>query len=407
MGKTIVLVGRLDSKGAEYGYVKERIARSGLDVIVVDVGTRGLPLFTAEIPREEVAQAAGMAMDDLVDRADENKEIQVMMKGAAVIAKRLLDSGRLDGLMALGGSRGTAIGTAAMRVLPFGIPKLMVSSIASGDMRPYVATKDIMVIHSVTDILGLNRMTRQLLANAAAAIAGAVERGSVTETSNKTVIALSSMGGLNRAVFGVQKALEGRGYEIVAFHAVGTGGRAMEETIGQGLVNGVLDLATHELTDHLHGGYYDAGEARLETAGARGIPQVVVPGCTDFIAFSPPDRIPERMKGRKVFMHTPEVAIIRANRTEMETVGEAMASKLNKAIGSTSVLIPLRGFSPGNREGKALYDPEADQGFIRALKQNIKPSIRLVEVDAHINDTAFVEQAVELVEEALGGGHSS
>jgi uncharacterized protein (UPF0261 family) len=406
MKKTIVLVGRLDSKGDEYSFVKDRILKGDFDLVVVDVGTRGTPRLKPDISREEVAKATGVEMRDVVDRSDENKEIQTMMQGAAVISKRLFDAGKLDGIMALGGSRGTAIGTSAMRALPFGIPKVMVSSIASGDMRPYVATKDIMVVHSVTDILGLNRMTRPLLANAAAAIMGAVARGGVTEASGKMLIALSSMGGVNRLVFGVQKALEAGGYEIVAFHAVGTGGRALEETVGQGLVNAVLDLVTHEVTDHVLGGYYDAGETRLETAGARGIPQVVVPGCTDFIAFSPPDKVPEHMRGRKVFMHTPEVAIIRVNKAEMESVGRAMALKLNKAIGPAAVIIPMKGFSPGNREGRALYDPEADRAFVEALKRDIKPSVRVIEVNAHINDDVFAQRAVQLLEELIRGRSS-
>ena len=401
MKKTIVLVGRLDSKGEEYAFVKERILKGDFEVVVVDVGTRGTPRFKPEISRAEVAKAGGVEMKDVVDRSDENKEIQTMMRGAAVTARRLFDAGKLDGIMALGGSRGTAIGTSAMRALPFGVPKVMVSSIASGDMRPYVATKDIMVVHSVTDILGLNRMTRAVLANATAAITGAVEQGGVSEVSSKGLIAMSSMGGVNRLVFGVQKALEDGGYETVAFHAVGTGGRAMEEIIGQGLVNAVLDLVTHEVTDHVLGGYYDAGESRLETAGAMGIPQVVVPGCIDFIAFSPPDRIPERMKGRTVFMHTPEVAIIRANKTEMESVGRAMASKLNKATGPTAVFIPMKGFSPGNREGRALYDPEADRAFAEALKRDLRTAVRVVEMNVHINDEPFAQRAVLLLEELI------
>jgi len=401
MKKTIVLVGRLDSKGEEYAFVKERILKGDFEVVVVDVGTRGTPRFKPEISRAEVAKAGGVEMKDVVDRSDENKEIQTMMRGAAVTARRLFDAGKLDGIMALGGSRGTAIGTSAMRALPFGVPKVMVSSIASGDMRPYVATKDIMVVHSVTDILGLNRMTRAVLANATAAITGAVEQGGVSEVSSKGLIAMSSMGGVNRLVFGVQKALEDGGYETVAFHAVGTGGRAMEEIIGQGLVNAVLDLVTHEVTDHVLGGCYDAGESRLETAGAMGIPQVVVPGCIDFIAFSPPDRIPERMKGRTVFMHTPEVAIIRANKTEMESVGRAMASKLNKATGPTAVFIPMKGFSPGNREGRALYDPEADRAFAEALKRDLRTAVRVVEMNVHINDEPFAQRAVLLLEELI------
>ena len=401
MKKTIVLLGRLDSKGKEYAYVKDLILRGGFDVIVVDAGTRGAPQFEPDIPREELARAAGVKIHDVVDPTDENKEIRVMMEGSSKIAQSLFDSGRLDGILCLGGSRGTAIGTAAMRTLPFGIPKVMVSTIASGDMRPYVGTKDITLIHSVTDIVGLNRMTKRLLACAAGAVMGAVAADPGPEVSHKLLIAMSSMGGINRAVFLAQKILEDKGFEVVAFHTVGTGGTALEDAVQQGLINGVLDLVTHEVMDHLYGGYCDAGPARLEAAGKKGIPQVVVPGCLDFIVFSPPEKIPESLKERKVYRHTPEVAIVRANKDEMASVGKTIAEKLNKALGPIVVVVPNQGFSPANRKGKALYDPEADRAFVEALRQSLKPSIRIVELDAHINDEFFVKRAVDLLCELM------
>ena len=401
MKKTIVLLGRLDSKGIEYGYVKDRIIQGGFDVIVVDTGTRGTPQFEPDISREEVARAAGVKIQDVVDPTDENKEIQVMMEGASRIAQRLRDSGRLDGIMCLGGSRGTAIGTAAMRALPFGIPKVMVSTIASGDMRPYLGTKDITLIHSVTDIVGLNRMTKRLLAYAAGAVMGAVAADPGLEVSDRPLIAMSSMGGINRAVFSAQKTLEDKGFEVVAFHTVGTGGQALEEAVDQGSIDGVLDLVTHEVMDHLYGGYCDAGPARLEAAGKKGIPQVIVPGCLDFIAFSPPEKMSEELRKRKVYRHTPEVAIVRANKDEMAAVGKTIAEKLNRALGPTVVVVPNQGFSPANRRGKALYDPEADRAFVEVLRQSLKPSIRIVEVDAHINDELFAKQAVDLLCELM------
>lgn len=401
MKKTIVLLGRLDSKGKEYAYVKSQILRGDFDVIVADTGTRGTPQFKPDISREEVAQAAGVRIQDVVDPTDENKEIRVMMEGASKIAQRLRDSGRLDGMMCLGGSRGTAIGTAAMRALPFGIPKVMVSTIASGDMRPYVGTRDITLIHSVTDILGLNRMTKRLLAYAAGAIMGAVAADTGFEASGRPFIAMSSMGGINRAVFSAQKTLEDKGFEVVAFHTVGTGGRALEEAVDQGLIDGVLDLVTHELTDHLYGGFCDAGPARLEAAGKKGIPQVVAPGCLDFIVFSPPEKIPEGLRDRKVYRHTPEVAIIRANKDEMASIGKVMAEKLNRALAPLVVIVPSQGFSPANRRGKPLFDPEADRAFVEVLRQDLKPSVRLVEVDAHINDELFAKQAVGLLCELM------
>ena len=397
MKKTIVLFGRLDSKGKEYAYVKDQMLRGGFDVIVVDAGTRGAPQFEPDISREEVARAAGVKIEDVVDPADENKEIQTMMAGASKIAQSLFDSGRLDGIMCLGGSRGTAIGTAAMRALPFGIPKVMVSTIASGDMRPYVGTQDITLIHSVTDIVGLNRMTKRLLTCAAGAAMGAVAADPGSEVSHKPLIAMSSMGGINRAVFSAQKILEDKGFEVVAFHTVGTGGHAMEDAVQQGLINGVLDLVTHEVIDHLYGGYCDAGPARLEAAGKKGIPQVIVPGCLDFIVFSPPEKIPESFRERKVYRHTPEVAIVRANKDEMASVGKTIAEKLNRALGPIVVVVPNQGFSPANKRGKPLYDPEADRALVDALRQNLMPSIRIVELDAHINDELFAKQAVGLL----------
>jgi uncharacterized protein (UPF0261 family) len=399
--KTIVLLGRLDSKGKEYAYVKDRVIHGGFDVIVVDAGTRGAPQFEPDISREEVARAAGVKIQEAVDPIDENKEIEVMMEGASRIAQRLRDSGRLDGIMCLGGSRGTAIGTAAMRALPFGIPKVMVSTIASGDMRRYIGTKDITLIHSVTDIVGLNRMTTRLLAYAAGAVMGAVAADPGLEVSDTPLIAMSSMGGINRAVFSAQRILEDRGFEVVAFHTVGTGGRALEEAVEQGLIDGVLDLVTHEVIDHLYGGYCDAGPARLEAAGKRGIPQVIVPGCLDFIAFSPPEKMPETLRERKIFRHTPEVAIVRANKDEMASTGKTMAEKLNRALGPIVVVVPNQGFSPADRRGKALYDPEADRAFVEALKRSLKPSVRIIEVDAHINDELFAKQAVDLLCELM------
>jgi uncharacterized protein (UPF0261 family) len=324
-----------------------------------------------------------------------------MMEGASKIAQRLRNSGRLDGIMCMGGSRGTAIGTAAMRALPFGIPKVMVSTIASGDMRPYVGTKDITLIHSVTDILGLNRMTKRLLAYAAGAMMGAVAADPGFEASDRPLIAMSSMGGINRAVFSAQKTLEDKGFEVVAFHTVGTGGQAMEEAVAQGLIDGVLDLVTHELTDHLYGGFCDAGPERLEAAGKKGIPQVVAPGCLDFIVFSPAEKIPESLRNRKLFRHTPEVGLVRANKDEMVSIGKVMAEKLNKAMGPIVVAVPNQGFSPANRRGKPLYDPEADRAFVEALRQSLKPSARIVEVDAHINDELFAKQAVGLLCELM------
>jgi uncharacterized protein (UPF0261 family) len=244
-------------------------------------------------------------------------------------------------------------------------------------------------------------MTRKLLTYAAGAIAGAVNIDSKPEETNKPVIAMSAMGGINRAAFKAQEILEDRGFEVVTFHAVGTGGRAMEETIEKGLIDGVLDLVIHELIDHLYNGYYDAGPDRLNTAGEKGIPQVVIPGCLDFIAFSPPSNIPEDIKKREIFWHTPEVAIVRANKAEMEFSAKILAEKLNKAAGPVAVMIPDKGFSPGNRKGRSLYNPEADMAFVDTLKKSLNPDVTVIEADAHINDEIFAGEAVDLLCEMM------
>jgi uncharacterized protein (UPF0261 family) len=401
MEKTIVLIGTLDTKGTEYGYIRDRIMEQGCRVIVVDVGILGRPSFQPDITREQVAQAAGLSIEEVASSREEGEAVQAMSKGAVKIAQELYQSGELDGVLSLGGTMGAMMGTAAMRALPLGIPKVMVSTQASGDTSPYVGTKDIVMIPSLADIVGLNRITKNVLTLAAGAVVGMVNAAPGPVPSDKPLIGLTLQGDLMPCANYVMELLEQRGYEVVVLHAVGTGGKTLEEWIEQGLLAGVFDLVTTEILQHIYGGLNDAGPARLEAAGARGIPQLVAPGKADIIAFDGTQGIPEHLRGRKLLMHTPIRVVARTTREERAQMGRVMAEKLNKAIGPTAVIIPKKGFSGPDKEGNDWHDPEANLALIEALKRDLKLEIKLVEVDAHINDKLFAETAAMLLDELM------
>jgi uncharacterized protein (UPF0261 family) len=403
MQKTIVLIGTLDTKGAEYGYIRDRIVEQGPRVIVVDVGILGKPLFQPDITREQVAQAAGVSIEEVASSKEEGEAIQPMSEGAVKIVQELHRSGKLDGILALGGSMGTMLGTAAMRALPLGIAKVMVSTQASGDTRPYVGTKDIVMIPSLADIVGLNRITKNVLTVAAGAVVGMVNAAPGPVLCDKPLIGLTLQGDLMPCANSVMELLEQRGYEVVVLHAVGIGGRTLEEWIEQGLIDGVFDLVTTEVLQHMYGGLNDAGPARLEAAGTKGIPQLVAPGKADIITFDGTQGIPEHLRGRKLLVHTPIRVMARTTKEERAELGRVMAEKLNKAIGPTAVIIPKKGFSGPDKEGNDWHDPEANLALIDALKRNLKPEIKLVEVDAHINDKLFAETAAMLLHELMHG----
>jgi uncharacterized protein (UPF0261 family) len=401
MGKTVVLIGTLDTKGAEYGYIRDRIVEQGCRVIVVDVGILGKPLFQPDITREQVAQAAGLSIAEVASSREEGEAIQRMSEGAMKTVQELHQSGELDGVLALGGSMGSMLCTAAMRALPLGIPKVMVSTQASGDTHPYVGTKDIVMIPSLADIVGLNRITKNVLTIAAGAVVGMVNAAPGPIPSDKPLIGLTLQGDLMPCANYAIELLEQRGYEVVVLHAVGTGGKTLEEWIEQGLIAGVFDLVTTEVIQHMYGGLNDAGPARLEAAGRRGIPQLVAPGKADIITFDGTQGIPERLRGRKLLMHTPIRVMARTTKEERAQMGRVMAEKLNKAIGPTAVIIPKKGFSGPDKEGNDWHDPEANLALIETLKRDLKPEIKLVEVDAHINDRLFTETAVTLLHELM------
>lgn len=402
MKKTIVLVATLDTKGEESRYLKELLEQGGYNVTAIDVGTgaRGRLLFPPDISREEVAQAGGVTIEDILALGRIGQEMKIeelMASGAAKIATELYSSGRLDGIISLGGTMGTNLGTTVMKTLPFGVPKVMLSTIASGDTRPYIGTKDITMIPSVADIAGLNRITEVSLTRAAGAIMGMVAIGQVRK-SEKPLIGITTLGGTTGCALRVKAFLEQRGYEVAVFHAVGTGGQAMEEMIEQGLISAVFDLSTNEVVDHLYGGFTDAGPSRLEAAGRKGIPQLVAPGNVDHMLYNSPQQIPERFRQQKVHVHGPTVHVLRTKKKEIMEVGQVMAEKLNKATGPTAVIFPKGGLSVLDiTDREIFYDPEANLALLQVLQQNLKSEIMVREVEAHITEESFAQEAAALL----------
>lgn len=400
MSKTILLIGTLDTKGEEFGYVRELITARGHQTLLMNAGVTGEPGLKPDVEAEAVARAGGSTLVDLRDQADRGAAIEVMAQGAAQLATRLYAEGKVDGVLGLGGSGGTAIATPAMRELPVGLPKLMVSTVASGDVQPYVGTKDVAMMYSVVDIAGLNRISRRILANAAGAICGMVEQ-EMPAAEDKVLIAATMFGVTTPCVTTVRQRLEEAGYEVLVFHATGSGGRAMEGLINDGYISGVADVTTTEWCDQLVGGVLSAGPNRLEAAGRNQVPQVVSCGALDMVNFWAYETVPAQFKDRTLYKHNPNVTLMRTTAAECAELGRIIASKLNRAQGPTSLFIPLQGVSAIDREGQPFYLPEADAALFNALRQNVKPPVELVELDLHINDPAFATAMADRLLELL------
>lgn len=391
---TIAILGTMDTKGVEHGYVADLIKQRGHKVLVIDVGTAGEPKLKPDITRDEVAVAAGVDFATLAAKQDRGESVGTMSKGAPVVLAKLATEKRIDGVISLGGGGGTAIATAAMRALPIGFPKLMVSTLASGNTAPYVDVKDIVMFPSVVDVAGLNRLSRQLLARAAGAICGMVETQPPAAT-DKPLIVASQFGNTTPCIEQAKKILEAAGYEVIVFAATGTGGRTMESLIESGLVAGVLDVTTTEWADELVGGVLTAGPTRLEAAARRGVPAVVSTGCLDMVNFGPPDTVPGKFASRKFYQHNPQVTLMRTTPEECAQLGRIIAEKLNLSTGPVSVVLPLRGGSMIGAPGGPFYDPAADAALYSALKSNLQSDIAVKELDAAINDAAFAEACAQ------------
>ena len=399
--RTIAVIGTFDTKGEEFAFLRDRIESAGLHTIMIDVGVLGPPPFAADISQSEVAAAAKEDLAALQAERDRGRSVAAMALGATAILQRLFAQGAIHGVAALGGSAGTTIATAAMRALPFGFPKLMVSTLAAGDTRPYVGTKDICMMPSVLDISGLNHVSRRILSNAAGAICGMVAAETDATGGEKPTIAATMFGVTTPCVTAARRILEERGYEVLVFHATGAGGRAMEQLIEDGAVQAVLDVTTTELADELAGGVMSAGPDRLQAAGRKGIPQLVCPGAIDMVNFGPVETVPVEFRKRTLYVHNAAVTLMRTTPEECAEIGRITAAKLNRARGPVTVLIPLQGVSAIDKPGGPFYSPEALLSYCRALKATLSSGIKLVEMDAHINDESFARAAADLLIESL------
>jgi uncharacterized protein (UPF0261 family) len=396
---TVVLVGTLDTKGLEYDYLRERLQAHGVETVLVDAGVLGGPRARPDITREEVARAAGAEVDALAAADDRGAAVEAMARGVAAIVTELHSEGRLDGVLALGGSGGTAVATEAMRALPVGVPKLMVSTMASGDTRPYVGASDVTMTYSVVDISGINAVSAQILANAAAAMAGMAAAEPPAAAGGGPLVGATMFGVTTPCVTTARERLEELGYEVLVFHATGTGGQSMEALMRSGFITASLDITTTELADDLVGGVLSAGPDRLEAAGELGIPQVVSVGALDMVNFGPVDTVPAEFRSRNLYKHNPTVTLMRTTAAECAELGRRIARKLNGATGPVTLFLPLRGVSLIATEGQVFWDREADRALFEALRETLAPDVDVRELDTDVNDPAFARAMADTLHE--------
>ena len=397
MPKPVVLVGALDTKGEEFRFARDLIRASGLETIVVDYGVLGEPPFQPDISHDEVARAGGSSIAELQSSKDKARAMQVMSDGLASVVKALYDDGRLGGILGMAGSGGTSIATAAMRELPVGVPKLMVSTVGGGDVSQYVGAKDITVMPSVVDVAGINSISRRIYTNAAGAIAGMVGQEPPEATETKPLIVASMFGNTTECVNRAREALEREGYEVLVFHATGTGGKTMESLVASGYIAASLDITTTELADEVCGGVFSAGPDRMMAAAMAGVPTVLAPGCVDMCNFWGIDTVPEKYRDRNLYQWNPNVTLMRTNVAENKRMGEMIAQAANESKGPVTVLLPLKGVSMLDSPGNPYWDPGADGACFNAIKENLRPDIPVVEMDCNINDPEFADKAVALL----------
>ncbi len=401
--KTVVLVGTLDTKGAEYAFLKDAIEKNGYHTITVDVGILNKPPFTPDVTRSEVARAGGGNITQLVRQKDRGKAVAVMSSGAASVLPKLYAEGKAHAVIALGGGGGTSIACSGMRALPLGVPKVMVSTLAGRDVSGLVGIKDIVMIPSIVDISGLNKISRNVLLQAAGAVCGMVDIEPET-TEDRPIIAATMFGNTTPAVETSRKILENAGFEVIVFPCTGTSGMILEELVGSDYISGVLDITTTEWADELVGGVLAAGKTRLNAAARKGIPQVVVPGCLDMVNFWQPDTVPDKFKNRKFYPHNPDITLMRTNIEENRSLGKIIASKLNNSTGPVAVFIPLHGLSMIDAPGEPFWWPEADGALFHSIKEHIREDIPVTEMENNINDQEFAEACAACLLEMLHYG---
>ncbi|MDM8528762.1 Tm-1-like ATP-binding domain-containing protein [Anaerolineales bacterium HSG24] len=402
MTKTILIIGTLDTKGAEFSFVRNLIAERGHNTLVMDVGVTGEPSFAPDISAAEVASAGGGTLPALREAGDRGAALTVMGEGAKSLALQAYAEGKVDGAISLGGSGGTSVAATAMQALPVGLPKIIVSTMASGDVAPYVGVKDITMMYSVVDVAGLNRISRQVFGNAVGAICGMVEQV-IPESKDKTLIAASMFGVTTPCVTAVREKLEATGYEVLVFHATGSGGSAMESLINDGFITAVADITTTEWCDELVGGVLSAGPTRLDAAAKNGVPQVVSLGALDMVNFGAVETVPEQFKDRNLYVHNPQVTLMRTTPEECAELGKIIANKLNQSTGPAALFVPLNGVSIIDVAGQPFHSPEADEALFQALRDNLDTSkVELVELENNINDPEFADAVAKQLLAMLG-----
>jgi uncharacterized protein (UPF0261 family) len=399
----VVMLGTLDTKGAEFAFVRDRLIDAGLTVTLVDCGVLGQPAIAADIGRDRVAEAAGSKLADLAGRNDRGAAVTAMARGAQRVVSELHSAGRLDGAISLGGTGGTSIAAEAFRGLPLGVPKLIVSTAASADTSAYVGETDLVLFPSVVDIAGVNRISAAILSNAAAALAGMVKTPRAASSGGRPLIGASMFGVTTPCVTEGRRLLEEDGFEILTFHMTGSGGRTLESLVANGMLAGVLDITTTELADELVGGVFSAGPGRLTEAGPAPTPRVVSVGALDMVNFGPKDSIPSQFRDRNLFVHNPSVTLMRTTPEECAELGRRLARRVSALGVPCTVLLPLRGISAIAGEGGPFHDPAADAALFGAIRETLDTAqVKLVELDTDINDPQFAAAACTELQKLIG-----
>ena len=403
----ILIVATLDTKGPEAGFIRELIEGKGHIPVMLDCGVMGKPTVTPDITRDEVAREAGTSIKELLDKGDKIKAIETMAEGAKRVGKRLYDQGELHAVISMGGIQGTVMGATVMQALPFGVPKVIVSAIANGlaTFGPFVGTKDVTIIHSVADILGLNKVTRKVLAEGAGAVVGMLEMEYAEGQEAGKTVALTSAGVTTPCANMAREFLTEMGYEMIAFHCNGIGAQAMEELVEEGQLQGVLDMSPHDINDYLHGGIMPAWEGRMLATCRLGLPQVISTGCADIVLYGAHADMPEDIKKRKHYIHNPVHTHVKASYEEMLGLGRFIGKRLRDTRGWATVMVPGGGYSQQNIEGGVIWEPESDKGFVEGVTQELDPSnekVKIEVLDMHINDPEFARALVDEMHLLIG-----
>jgi uncharacterized protein (UPF0261 family) len=396
-GKTIVVLATLDTKGREAQFLREQIEKFGDKALVVDTGVTGAPGTHPDISRQEVAEAGGMSLAKILEHPSRDIAAPVMAEGATKIVTRLAEEGKVHGIVAMGGTQGTTLSTRVMRALPYGFPKVMVSTMASGNVAPWVDIRDITMMFSVTDIMGLNPVMRKILANAAGAVCGMANVEVKLERKERPLVAITTVGITTLGAMKAAEVLEAAGYETITFHAIGPGGRAMEQMMKEGIIGAVLDYSTIEVSNEMYHAMLAGGPDRLTTAGKLGLPQVLCPGAIEVLVYGEPETVPPPFNTRTLIRHSPQITDVRLNKEEMAEVGKEVARRLQSTKGDAVFLIPTAGYDSYAVEGMGFYDPPADAAFVEALKRDLPKNIRFVERDTYIDDPAFAVEAAQML----------